>query len=445
MLLLIAGAALNVAVAWAAFLSKPGDGGMTHREPNRDDKEFFFRGHRPDARFVPSEAVEHYGPTERGLIVKYTSVNGSGAIPRASKSSVGWPLVALGHEQWVEMVGIDPKTGSGIWKTVGERGQWKGVSLRGFDFLPVLPVWPGFAINALFYAAVLWMMLFGPFVLRRRLRCRRGLCPTCAYPIGRSPLCTECGAPIPSAARNSAGTTPRSLSRRFLTGVLWLLAAGAAVNVAVAWCGVVLYSWRPSPNRQAGHQTAWAALVHDNETASEWWLVSRVDSAMVTMIQANQQKLPRSLKELTEVHPSTLLPSWASDYGDPRPLVVHGKWTDLGGYASGWPCRALFCEHEKVDFRNTKERGGYRFRYRNRQIGKLDILPLIPIWPGFAVNTMFFAGVLWVLFAGPFALRRLIRGRRGRCAACTCPIGTSNAKSQACGDAIRRDPRTVDL
>ena len=65
--------------------------------------------------------------------------------------------------------------------------------------LPILPIWPGFAINAVFYAAVLWLLLTGPGRLRRFLRLRRGLCPACAYDLrgrGRdsdSSICPECG------------------------------------------------------------------------------------------------------------------------------------------------------------------------------------------------------------------------------------------------------------
>jgi len=59
--------------------------------------------------------------------------------------------------------------------------------------LPVSPIWPGFAINTIFYAAILWLLCVAPFALRRRIRARRGLCPACAYPIGTSDVCTECG------------------------------------------------------------------------------------------------------------------------------------------------------------------------------------------------------------------------------------------------------------
>jgi hypothetical protein len=60
-------------------------------------------------------------------------------------------------------------------------------------FLPVRPIWPGFAINTIFHAAILWVLFFAPGKLRRTIRRRRGLCPACAYPIGTSPVCTECG------------------------------------------------------------------------------------------------------------------------------------------------------------------------------------------------------------------------------------------------------------
>jgi len=65
------------------------------------------------------------------------------------------------------------------------------------------PIWPGFAINTLFYAGVLWLLFAAPFALRRGRRIKRGLCPACAYPVGASDLCTECGKPVQS--RRGAG------------------------------------------------------------------------------------------------------------------------------------------------------------------------------------------------------------------------------------------------
>jgi hypothetical protein len=66
-------------------------------------------------------------------------------------------------------------------------------------FLRVKPYWPGFAINTLFYAGILWLLFAAPVALRRRRRIKRGLCPACAYPVGESEVCTECGKAVISA------------------------------------------------------------------------------------------------------------------------------------------------------------------------------------------------------------------------------------------------------
>ena len=66
--------------------------------------------------------------------------------------------------------------------------------LRGY-VLPLGIVASGFAINTIFYAAILWLLFAFPFVLRRRRRINRGLCPTCGYDLRASEnkLCPECG------------------------------------------------------------------------------------------------------------------------------------------------------------------------------------------------------------------------------------------------------------
>ena len=60
---------------------------------------------------------------------------------------------------------------------------------------PLRPIWPGFAVNTLFYAAILWLVMLGPFALRRLIRRRRGLCPACGYDLRHAEhvACPECG------------------------------------------------------------------------------------------------------------------------------------------------------------------------------------------------------------------------------------------------------------
>ncbi len=67
--------------------------------------------------------------------------------------------------------------------------------------LPLRPLWPGFAVNTLFYAAILWVVICGPFALRRLIRMNRGRCVRCGYPLGESAVCSECGKTLPAGVR----------------------------------------------------------------------------------------------------------------------------------------------------------------------------------------------------------------------------------------------------
>jgi hypothetical protein len=60
--------------------------------------------------------------------------------------------------------------------------------------LPLRPLPTGFAINTLFYAAILAAFSVTGDMLRGSRRRRRGLCARCGYPVGASPTCSECGA-----------------------------------------------------------------------------------------------------------------------------------------------------------------------------------------------------------------------------------------------------------
>jgi hypothetical protein len=102
----------------------------------------------------------------------------------------GWPLAAL----WDANESIRPRT------TPGPRVRDLSPVSIGDHALPCRVLWPGFVVNTIFYAAILWLLIPGPFALRRLIRRRRGLCPKCAYPMGHSETCTECGRPLPKRA-----------------------------------------------------------------------------------------------------------------------------------------------------------------------------------------------------------------------------------------------------
>jgi len=116
----------------------------------------------------------------------------------------GWPMLAM----WGGFEVSQQLEGNAF---VGSLGATKhAILLRSLNgvgpspeevvrILPLAPIWPGFAVDTLFYATV-WMvfllLLRGPSVIPRTIRHRRGQCPACAYPVGESPVCTECGGPL---------------------------------------------------------------------------------------------------------------------------------------------------------------------------------------------------------------------------------------------------------
>jgi hypothetical protein len=117
----------------------------------------------------------------------------------------GWPMRSLSGLRYLH----DRSTVRAHDALLLERTTWTGERM----VFPHRPIWPGFAINTLFYAGILWLAWGGfaaPFALRRRRRIKRGLCPACAYPVGESDVCTECGAAVPLSLRERARVRART-------------------------------------------------------------------------------------------------------------------------------------------------------------------------------------------------------------------------------------------
>ncbi len=74
-------------------------------------------------------------------------------------------------------------------------GSLAGVILRRVQFLPLNPIWLGFAINTVFYASILWLLTLVPFSARQMIRRKRGRCNKCGYDLrGDFTIgCPECG------------------------------------------------------------------------------------------------------------------------------------------------------------------------------------------------------------------------------------------------------------
>lgn len=106
---------------------------------------------------------------------------------------VGWPVASM---EWVGE--MDHRRGyrptGWVWQSGFEPPIHKGNLYLGADRrLPLMPVWPGFAVSALVCGAPVWIVWFGGGVARRAIRRRRGLCAACGYPRGVANVCSECG------------------------------------------------------------------------------------------------------------------------------------------------------------------------------------------------------------------------------------------------------------
>src|SRR5262245_47154104 len=129
-------------------------------------------------------------------------------MPVRSPPMPGLPITSTGEGFGVEIVAVGAQVTdmSCGWPARSLKGRlWLGKKVQYLTWLnsdhavASRALWPGFAINTVFYAAVLWVLVAGirgPGFIRRRIRIKRGLCPSCGYPIGSNPRCTECGKPV---------------------------------------------------------------------------------------------------------------------------------------------------------------------------------------------------------------------------------------------------------
>ena len=119
----------------------------------------------------------------------------------AEEFDAGWPALALGWQADGMSEGGNVRSGAlriPEWRSNPIRGfQWttqtNDTPSERFRLVPTRPTMPGFALDALFWGSVSWLLFFAPFTLRRALRARRGRCPACGYDMRGLDACPECG------------------------------------------------------------------------------------------------------------------------------------------------------------------------------------------------------------------------------------------------------------
>ncbi len=141
----------------------------------------------------------------------------------AVRTEAGWPLLSLCGEKWK----CEPQWPA-VWRyrtAVQPPDAVLGLRLASYRVLPFGPIWPSFAINTIFYAALIWILTLGPFTARRMIRRKRGLCAKCGYDLrgasGGGDVCPECGASGRSRRALLGGEMTPILKESASAGVPW--------------------------------------------------------------------------------------------------------------------------------------------------------------------------------------------------------------------------------
>ena len=205
-LVLIAGAAINVAVTWGCALWGPDDFPVTSDRGNAGGVSWHLEhgSSRVATLFVLEWDVPWHLYEDKPLPdVVFPTWAQSIAAPPIQPASIartegryavaaGWPMRSMRYDADTATVG------STVTYTVRE-GWVVAATPGGLPYggiLPLRPIFSGFAANTLLYAVTVLTIGVAFFAARSYNRLARGLCPSCAYPVGQAARCTECGGVI---------------------------------------------------------------------------------------------------------------------------------------------------------------------------------------------------------------------------------------------------------
>ena len=221
--------------------------------------------------------------------------------------------------------------------------------------------------------------------------------------------------------------------KRIAIKLVVFLLLGAVTTVGVAWSSALWVDSMATPR----HERGITAPDHPR------WRVFRTTSRSATHIQSYATRRPYPRGQLPADATPEEVDTWLQGEAVrvPSDLVTAPYWSrtsdppvetdyQAGGLweeARGWPMRSLMWVWPRKES-DTLIRA-LNLGDVQGPVGIPRALPLQPIWPGFAINTLTYAAVLWLPFA-PFTIRRVIRRRRGRCIKCGYDL--RHAEHQAC-------------
>lgn len=214
-LFLLLGTILNIVIAWGCeryFSIRVVDTNLIARER----RTLFAREESPAGNPEHRWVMDAY-TTIGSEILRYAATDLQTEVRRS-----GWPLRSLACtveyrsdslSHWTKSIrsGIPISGFNFLSRDVPGMGTATG--MQGIErVLPLQPLWIGFLLDSLFWAMALWLLWMTPRWLRSGLWGFRRKCMQCGYPVGVSPVCTECGRPLSRFERRSKNPSASALN-----------------------------------------------------------------------------------------------------------------------------------------------------------------------------------------------------------------------------------------
>jgi len=215
--------------------------------------------------------------------------------------------------------------------------------------------------------------------------------------------------------------------KRSVRRLLIFLVLGVVVNVALSWGPLAWRQWfvlRSSPSAMPVFRDL------DGMTAEEraLWERDRPESFPAH---------PQSAFAARAWNFDRMHVSGASSRTESGALVLWG----VGLWRAGWPLRSFEgWSWLQQELKQPAQEWDHCLLKSKMWVKppRQFILPLRVMWVGFAVNSLMFASLLWLILSAPLDYRRWKRIKRGCCPACGYPVGAS-AVCTECGGAVRRN------
>lgn len=158
-------------------------------------RELRYASRPNEDRFKPDrKPAWHYPPPPGTPIARFMATPRWEFIYFMTETRYGWPIEAMRRVSRIEQL----QHWSAPRRKEHDVGTWRyrwrnGIQVSPSVYLPLVSMWPGFAIHAVFWAGFIFASKRGISAIRASRRRRAGACIGCGYPTAGLATCPECG------------------------------------------------------------------------------------------------------------------------------------------------------------------------------------------------------------------------------------------------------------